>query len=58
MEARSGSDNCGISYTDTSPAVGADEAAVRATHGILQTYFLSSVFQTEKKKMIWFLEFK
>jgi len=50
MEARSGSDNCGISYTDTSPAVGADEAAVRATHGILQTYFLSSVFQTEKNK--------
>lgn len=52
------SDYCGSSYTETSPAVGADEAAVKEMHDILQTYFRVLFFKQKKYEMIWFLEFK
>lgn len=58
MEATSVSDYCGSSYTETSPAVGADEAAVKEIHDILQTYFRVLFFKQKKYEMIWFLEFK
>lgn len=52
------SDCCGSSYTETSPAVGADEAAVKEMHDILQAYFRVLFFKQKKYEMIWFLEFK